>query len=183
MKIVRFLFIFACTCALLMPLAVDAQSSPAHIKAQAVEMTRALLRKDNQKFLSYMHPRVIEAGGGPEKVMQLMDTMQNQMVKFGAKVKKITIGNPSALIKEKNSWQCTVPQTSQFVFMGNDIEATTTLIALSEDQGAHWYFLDTGVYGEKRLKTLLPSLSPNLVIPKMNPPKIQPSGSAPKQLP
>lgn len=170
------------SCAFLLPLSMHAQSTPAHIKAQAVEMTRALLKKDNQKFLSFMHPRVIEAGGGPEKVMQMMDTMQNQMVKFGAKVKKITIGNPSALIKEKNSWQCTLPQTSQFSFMGNEIEATTTLIAISEDQGRHWYFLDTSVYGEKRLKTLLPSLSPKLVIPKMSPPKIQPANGGSKPI-
>jgi hypothetical protein len=155
-----------------------AQVAPGLIKSQAVDMTRALLKKDNKTFLTYMHPTVIQAGGGSAKVMQMMDTMQNTMIKFGAKVKKITIGNPSAIVKEKSSWQCTLPQTTILEFMGNEIEATTTLIGISEDQGKHWYFIDTSVYQEKQLKKIMPSISPTLVIPKMSPPKVRPMNQA-----
>lgn len=51
----------------------------------------------------------------------------------------------------------------------------TTLIAISPDEGKHWYFVDTSVYNVKDVKKAVPDLSPQLVIPPAKPPKIIPN--------
>jgi hypothetical protein len=57
-------------------------------------------------------------------------------------------------------------------FMASTITIESTLIAVSEDKGAHWYFVDTNIYRGDKIKTSLPDLSTELLIPPMKQPKI-----------
>ncbi len=94
------------------------------------------------------------------------------MKQFGVEIKKVTIGNPGKIIAYKNQLQATVPQITEAKFMAGKAILESTLIAISEDKGLHWYFVDTSIYRGDRLKLSLPDLSPDLVIPPMKPPKI-----------
>ena len=94
------------------------------------------------------------------------------MKQFGAEIKKVTIGEPGKIITHKNQLQTTVPQTTELKFMASKIFLESTLVAISEDKGLHWYFVDTNIYRGDKLKSSLPDLSPQLVIPAMKQPKI-----------
>jgi hypothetical protein len=142
------------------------------IKIQAMDMARAVLAKDLDKLAVYLPPKLIEQAGGKEKMMIARDTMNKYMKQFGAEVKRVTIGNPGKIISYKNQLQSLIPQTTELKFMASTITLESTLIALSEDKGLHWYFVDTSIYREEKLKLTLPNLSPELVIPPMKPPKI-----------
>jgi len=142
------------------------------IKTQAMEMAKAMLRKDYDGFMKYMHPKLIELGGGKEKMRPYMDTLTNKMKGFGAEIKKITIGHPYKVIEYKNELQSTLPQTTEVAIFSGSILIETTLIAISQDQGKNWWFVDRLMYNEKELKKTLPDLSPDLVIPPQKPPKI-----------
>jgi len=65
-----------------------------------------------------------------------------------------------------------VPQTTEVKFMASKVILESTLIAISEDNGLHWYFVDTTIYHGDKLKSSLPDLSPELVIPPLKQPKI-----------
>jgi len=144
------------------------------IKIQAMEMARALLAKDVVKLAQYFPPKLVEQAGGVDKMMIARDTMNKYMKQFGAEIKKVTIGNPGKIITYKNAMQATLPQTTELKFMASTIIAETTLIAISEDKGVHWYFVDTSIYRSEKIKSLLPNISPDLVIPPMKQPKIIP---------
>ena len=152
-----------------------AQNQEAVIKTQAMAMTNALLKKDMNGFIQYMHPSIIELAGGKEKMMQAMDTANKYMLQFGAKINRITIGNPTKIIHYKNELQTTLPQTTKMSMLMGEVEIESTLIALSADNGIHWFFIDTSLYNGKDLKKSLPGLSPDIVIPPMKPPKIIPA--------
>lgn len=153
----------------------NCQSSPATIKAQGMEMAKALVKKDFTTFAKYMHPKVIEYAGGSAKLLQQMDTMNVMAAKFGAEIKKITIGNPGKIISYKKELQTTVPQVTEMSSAFGSMTLETTLVAISDDQGKTWKFIDTLVTNAKELKKAMPDLSPELVIPAMKPPKIVPN--------
>jgi hypothetical protein len=152
----------------------SAQNPETIIKVQAMDMARAVLAKDVDKLVQYIPPKLVEQAGGKEKMMQARDTVNKYMQQFGPTIKRITIGNPGKIIAYKNLLQAMLPQTTELKFMASTIIMETTLIALSEDKGKHWYFIDTSIYRSDKLKTALPNLSPELDIPPMKPPKVIP---------
>jgi hypothetical protein len=101
--------------------------------------------------------------------------MNKFMKQFGAEIKKVTIGNPAKIISYKKQLQTTVPQTTEASFMASTVTFHSTLIAISEDGGRHWYFVDNSIYRGDKLKSSLPDLSPDLVIPPMQMPVFTPN--------
>jgi hypothetical protein len=160
--------------ALLLSLTIRAynQNLETTIKIQAMDMAKAVLAKDLDKLVKYLPPKIIEEAGSKEKMMMARDTMNKYMKQFGAEIKRVTIGNPGKIVTYKNQLQATVPQTTEMKFMASTITLESTLIAISEDKGQHWYFADTSIYRGDKLKSYLPNLSPELIIPPMKTPKI-----------
>ena len=157
---------------LLLVIQLPRQNLSTVIKIQAMEMARAVLDKDLNKLVTYMPPKLVAEAGGKEKLMVARDTVNKYMKQFGAEIKKVTIGDPGKIITYKKQLQATVPQTTEMKFMASKVILESTLIAISEDNGTHWYFVDTTIYHGDKLKSSLPDLSPELVIPPMKQPKI-----------
>lgn len=155
-------------------LKVAAQSQASVIKAQAMEMAKALLKKDFNTFSQYMHPKLVEMAGGKDSVLNKMNRANAMVQQFNGSIKKITIGNPGKVIKYKNELQVTVPQTTEVNVMMSTAILETTLIAISMDNGKTWKFVDTSAYNVKDLKNNLPNLSPEIVVPPMKQPKLVP---------
>ena len=170
-KIVPLVIVFLAACYI----APAQQGLETTIKIQAMDMAKALLAKDVEKVVQYLPPKLVEASGGKAKVLTVRDSLNKFMQQFGAEVKKVTIGNPGKIITYKNQLQSTLPQITQVTFMQSNITMESTLIAISEDKGAHWYFVDTNIYRSKKLREALPDLSPDLVIPPMKQPQITPN--------
>src|SRR4030088_907067 len=116
------------------------------IKIQAMDMARAVLARDVNKLVEYMPPKLVADAGGKDKLMIARDTLNKYMKQFGAEIKKVTIGNPGKIISYKNQWQATVPQATEIKVMASKAILESTLIAISEDKGLHWYFVDTSIY-------------------------------------
>jgi hypothetical protein len=159
---------------LLLSLAVAAQPMASVIKAQAVDMGRALVAQDLETFSQYMHPTLVQKAGGPAKMRAMADTMSKVFKQFGASVNRVVFGNPADIIKYQKTLQTTLPQTTYLKTSFADIELESTLVAISMDGGKHWYFIDTAVYRESALRKDLPDISPSLQIPPPAQPKIIP---------
>jgi hypothetical protein len=151
---------------------LQAQNIATTIKIQAMEMARAILEKDPNNLIPYLPPKLVEEAGGKEKLIAARDSLNKYMKQFGGEIRRVTIGNPGPIVKYKKQLQSTVPQTTQLKFMAALITLESTLVAISEDNGAHWYFVDNAIYGEQKIKSALPDLSPELVIPPMKKPVI-----------
>jgi hypothetical protein len=151
------------------------QNQNSIIKAQAMDMAKALLRKDFPTFTKYMHPKVMEMAGGKNKALERMDTMNAVAAQFGAEIKSILIGNPGNVVNYKKELQVTLPQTTEMKTNFGNLALETTLIGVSKDGGKNWYFIDTSVYNVNDLKKAMPDLSPELVIPPAKPPKFTPA--------
>jgi hypothetical protein len=156
------------------------QSMSSVVKSQALEMGKAFVAGDSKLFSKFMLPELIEVGGGEDKVNVTMDSMFMIFKSFGGQVQRITYGNPGKIVKYKKELQTTLPQTTEITSPFADVVLTSTLIALSRDNGKSWFFFDTSMGRAKNLREKLPTLSPEIVVPPMQPPKITPKQEIPQ---
>jgi hypothetical protein len=140
-----------------------------------MDMANALVKNDFARFSKYLPPAIIEYAGGSDKLKMNMDSASRAMKQFAISFKRILIGNPGPIINYKDQLQCVVPQTSTMETPLAELEVTSSLIAISTDQGKNWYFIDTNVYKADKVKKVLPGLSPELRVPTQQAPKITPN--------
>jgi len=150
----------------------EAQPMETVIKTQAIEMGRALVAGDVKTFSRFMLPELVEAGKETGKTQMTMDSAFAVFKSFGGKVERITYGNPGKMVIYKNELQSTLPQTTEITSPFADVVLSSTLVAISRDNGKNWYFIDASAGKIEQLKTKLPNLSPELVIPEPTPPKV-----------
>lgn len=153
---------------------VFAQPLSTVIKTQAIEMGKAFINNDLSVFQQYLHPDIIKQAGGAEKMKAMADSAQAVFKQFGGAIKRISYGNPAAIVLHKKELQTTLPQTTYITTSFADIEMESTLVAISQDQGKRWYFIDTQLYGTEKMRQHLPALSHELVIPAPAKPRMIP---------
>jgi hypothetical protein len=146
-----------------------AQPKESVLKSQALDMGKAMVAGDSRSFAKYMLPELITVGGGTDKVVQMMDSMFTVLEGFGGQVKKITYGNPGKIIKFNKELQTTLPQTTEITSSIADVVLTSTLVAISRDNGKNWYFLDPSMNKAEQLKGKLPPISPEINVPPPQP--------------
>jgi hypothetical protein len=158
-----------------LPGSAGAQNLPTAIKVQAMDMATAFMKNDFNSFVKYMHPNIIAFAGGRDKMKTKMDSVYSATKQFGVSFKKYWIGAPGEIISYKNQLQAVFPQSTTMAMALGEITIESSIIAISEDKGKNWWFIDTNVYRAEKLKDILPDLSPQLVIPPRKKPKIVPA--------
>jgi hypothetical protein len=161
-------FILLC-CLLGFQLQLTAQSN---VKTQAEKMGQALVSKNYVDFTRYTYPKILKEMGGTEKMAATIRSQMENMEKTGVKILSLSYGEPSEIIKEKKEWQCTVPQIMTLKINSGKIISKTTLIAISQDEGKQWYFVDAGERDLETVRITLPNLSKKLVLPPMEMPQM-----------
>ncbi len=173
-KISGFSFVFISI--LLLCLHGSAQNLSTTIKVQAMDMAKAFMQNDFSTFSKYMHPNIISFAGGKEKMKTKMDSAYATMKLFGVSFKRYWIGTPGEIVNYKNQLQAVLPESTVMKTPLGELTAETSVIAISTDKGNNWYFIDTNVYKADKLKSILPDISPELVIPPQKKPKLVPNG-------
>jgi hypothetical protein len=149
----------------------SAQQFSSKIKTSAMEMSRALISKKSSVFLQFMHPSMVKLAGGKVQLTAITDSALTVFEQFGGKISKINYGNPSEVVEYKKTMQSVLPQSTFLTSPLGNVELSSSLIAISTDKGANWTFIDTNLFGIDKIKSVMPDISPLLVIPKAAPPK------------
>lgn len=178
----RFLqFITVCTIVFMLTLQAQSQATSTAIKTQALEMARAISKKDAAAVQKFIYPALLASAKEQVNMTAMMDTISKKMEQFKPEIKRITVGNPGKIVTHKKVLQALVPQEMEIQTTLFTVVLNTTLVALSDDKGKHWYFADGLFYQSKDTKIIkaLPPLSPELVLPAQQQPKLTPV-AAPK---
>ncbi len=148
----------------------------AALKAQANTMAMAIKKQDYKTVVKMTNPKIITAAGGEAKMMESLNKGINAMKAKGMtmNISNVTIGEPSAFITVKKQLQCSVPDKIEIKMMGGTISSNSTLIAISDDNGKTWNFIDAMGKNLAAIKQVLPDLSDKLVIAKMEQPQFVP---------
>ena len=153
----------------------QAQAVQTSIRAAAMEMGKALVGKNSDVFLSYMHPSMITLAGGKSQLKIITDSALTVFEKFGGRISKINYGTPSEVVVYKNMLQAVLPQSTFLTSLLGDVEFSSNLIAISADKGSTWKFIDTNLFNIHKVKEVMPDISSELKIPKSAPPKFSPA--------
>ena len=155
----------------------NGQNLSTTIKVQAMDMGSALMKNDFATFVKYMHPNIIAYAGGKEQMKTKMDSVYSAMKLFGVSFKRYSIGSPGEIVSYKDQLQTVLPEITTLKTPLGELTAETSMIVISPDNGKNWWFIDTNVYKVDKLKSILPDISPNLVIPPQKQPKLVPVDS------
>ena len=140
-------------------------------KEQANLMGQAFIKGDYQTFNRYTYPALVKAMGGTNKIAATLTQTVNDMHAQGMEFVSIAVDNPSKIVKNNGELQCTLQQHTTLKLPKGKGIATSTLIAVSEDGGKHWYFIDTSNKDEATIRKTLPNLSSAIVIPPPHKPE------------
>ncbi|MFA6246707.1 MAG: hypothetical protein WC615_07185 [Mucilaginibacter sp.] len=154
---------------LILPATVFAQD-PAVVKRQANVVAKALLNSDFKTVIAHTYPKAVNIGGGKEKMLQAMSSGINQMKAQGFAFEKVTIGQPGKFYKAGTEIHCLVPEQVIMKTARGRMAANSNLLAVSNDGGKNWSFLDMNQGTINSVKQLFPNFNSNLIIPKPAPP-------------
>ncbi len=140
------------------------------IKQQAAEMAQFLLKKDFKEFVKFTHPKIVGMMGGSDKMAYTLTNNIQDLEKEGTSFLAISFEEPGSVIAIADELQSTIVQKLEMKVPKGKLLTRTTLIAISNDNGLHWYFLDTAGKDIIAMKKFLPSLSDQLEILKKQDP-------------
>lgn len=147
------------------------------IRSQAEIMRQALIDGDYKTFIKYNYPKVIELMGGEKNLIQILEKSNTS----GYKLIAVSLGDVSDVVSSGSQLQAVI---SQIVVVRVDdgnkhgrLLTKSSLVAISDDKGKNWTFVDTSGKNLDIIKSIIPSLSSKLVIPQMSQPVFYPSPS------
>lgn len=155
-------------------LAFNAFGQQGVIKERAQAMVTNTLNDDFGALADYTYPKVLQAMGGREKMIGVLKASTAQMKAQGATIKSGTIGEPGPVIKKIKAWFSVVPEDIALSVKDGELWSSSNLLAVSEDKGKKWTFIDVGNMSDQTLHSLFPELK-DLSIPKQSQPVFHPA--------
>ena len=129
-----------------------------NLAARAKELEDALGRKDYAKVIDLTYPKLVEFGGGREKLLAEMTKELKTMEAEGVEIISSATSSPSKFFHEANTIYAVVPVTSKLKAKDGIFQTEGSLIAISTDAGRNWTFVDASTIDQTELKKILPNL-------------------------
>ncbi len=135
------------------------------IRREAQKMSEAMRKGDFNTLIDYALPKVVHMVG-KDKALAQMRQMDAQMKKEGFFYDSATIGTPGQVSDINGKLYVLIPETVKIKAPGGMITKESHLMAISEDKGKRWYFVDTaGLVNEEVFKDTLPDVVGRIEIP------------------
>jgi hypothetical protein len=135
------------------------------MKMQANKMGQLFISGDYKAFAHYTYPKILQMMGGADKMAEVLNKTTANMKTQGMVFSSITFDAPSKVVKSGNELQATIAQHTEIKLTQGRIVTTSTLIAISADNGNNWTFVDTSNKDISTLRKVLPNLSPSITLP------------------
>ena len=130
--------------------------------------------RQDEKFIGFMYPKMIELAGSREKMLAMLKSTEDDFKKQGVKIESVEVGEPSVPVVAGGKQFSVVPQTMRMTFPTAKLEASSYLLAVSADGGKTWTFIDGAGVTPDTLKMVLPDFPAELRLPEKKQPKITP---------
>ena len=133
-------------------------------------MGAAFLANDYNSYAKYTNPKIVKMMGGVKNMKEVLIKTIASLKAQGMSFSNITFDEPSGITKSGNELQSTITQHIEIKLPQGRLVSTSTLIAISTDNGINWTFIDTSNKDIATLRKALPNLSSSIVIPPQQQP-------------
>jgi hypothetical protein len=141
-----------------------------NLTQQVNKMGAAFVSGDYTTFANYTYPLILKSMGGAAKMAAVLTKSTNDMKAQGMSFTNITFDEPSKIVKSGKELQATIAQHTEIKLPLGRIISTSTLIAISIENGKNLTFIDTSNKDLATLHMAIPTLSPSIKIPPQKPP-------------
>lgn len=135
------------------------------IKSEAELMCNYFIQRNYQAYIKFVHPNVVSINGGRQKLITLVENGIHEMENEGCSFVSIAIDNPSVVVFKENEIQSLVPQRIMMDVGEGVLMKNSYLIAISSNRGSSWYFVDCAGEDIVHLRSILPNLSHEIILP------------------
>ena len=143
---------------------------------QARAVGRAMLAGDLRWVVRSTYAPVVELNGGAERMEKTMADGAAQMRKDGVTFDAVTVAAPTWSHLSGPRWYAIVPETVTLRTPKSRLVQESYLLAVSDDAGATWQFIDGAGLNERNLKVVLPDAPAALKLPAKKPTRQVPLG-------
>ncbi len=134
------------------------------IRAAADSMTTAFRNKDFTTFAHYNNTRLLDLVGGESGFVEFMEK-QIELLK-DVTFTEMKAGRIIRVLAYNGTQQCIIEQLSEIKMEGIVVSSVSHLVGLSVDGGKSWRFTDANNGTKEEFASIMPELSPALIIPK-----------------
>ncbi|RYU91230.1 hypothetical protein EWM62_04630 [Mucilaginibacter terrigena] len=157
-----------------LPLAAAAQDT-ALIKKQAERFAKATFTGDYNTIIDYTYPKLVELSGGRVEMQKLIAERIANLKKQGVVGFDGSVELPGPIYKAGSQLHCLLPENIILKTRYGRYMSRSYLLAISEDKGKIWTFMDVGNIPPKVLRKLLPDYNIELLIPAPVKPEFLPN--------
>lgn len=134
--------------------------------SQAVVMADAYEQGNYDLLLNYTYPAIIAAAGGRDVLRSMIAQLMQDMAAQGYILDSVRIGMPGKIYTAGEEWHALIPQFIYMTTPEGKLSSETSLLAITQDKGTRWYFLDTKQLTPALKKALFPQFNEDLIIPE-----------------
>lgn len=150
-----------------------AQTGNKNLNTQLEEMKEYLLEGDYENYTNYVYPKLIEMVGGKENMKIATESGINSMKAGGLSIINLIFKNPNKFLKKDDELQCSLTQVTVMQTPDGKIEEEYALIAISDDKGENWTFINTDGKDKETVLKAFPNLHREVVIKQSKQKKIE----------
>lgn len=144
-----------------------AQSANKNLNRDLKSMRDAAIAKNYEKMVDLIYPKSFDIIGGKANGVMMLRMMDTKATEGGVNLVSITHKNLGKPVRTDKEIQQPLDQITVLKAKdGKKISTNITLIAISDDNGKNWKFINTFNQPKDRLYTMFPNLSKELLLPE-----------------
>ncbi len=150
----------------------EPRAADAALIAKAREINQALIDGDYGKVADLTYPAVVKGIGGRAKMIATMKASTDAMKSKGISIRSVKVGEPGQRVANAHEVFVIVPITLEIRVPEGTLLKDGFVIAVSNDKGQTWSFIN-GDVDREQLKKVLPTLPDALKLPDAREPVLE----------
>jgi hypothetical protein len=143
------------------------------VKEKGQETSNALVKGDYAKVVDLTFPRVVQLGGGREKMIALLKKGVQDMKSRGITFRSAKVETPNQIAKAGRSLIAIVPFTLEMRIPQGKATQKSFLLGISDDDGKSWTFIDGSKLTQENVKMFVPDFPKTVKLPEKQKPVIE----------
>jgi len=143
---------------------LEAQTDNINLNNQLKAMSSAFLEDDYSIVADYTYPKILEMMGGKEAMIETTKESISKMKSQGFSFLDISFKDPSTFFEQNGDTQCAITQVLVMETPNGKVQSESTIIAISEDEGENWVFLDSSGMPKASLQNFYTNLHPDIEV-------------------
>jgi len=156
------LFVFLVGWFYIRPFSIDSKPETDILETRFSEdidqMGKFLSKGDYDSFIAFIHPMLVQNYGGREELKYILEKSLLEFRQQGFRIKQTKFGKISDLESKGKTQQAVITQELTLEKNGNDSIVNQKILALSDDSGENWYYLNIDHQTKNEISKFYPYL-------------------------